>query len=56
MTKLQKILPDLIKEVVKQILSVIMLAGREVIVKDHRGTKNGFYERILEQLLENLRT
>jgi len=58
MTELKSILPDLIKEVVTQTLSAIMLAEREVFVKEHGGTRNGFYERSLDTTtgrLENLR-
>ena len=51
---LQKILPDLIKEVVKQTLESIMMAEREVFIKEHGGTKNGFYERNLDTTLGNL--
>ena len=40
--KLEKILPDIIKEVVKQTLESIMIAEREVFIKKHGGTKNGF--------------
>ena len=58
MTELKSILPDLIKEVVTQTLSAIMLAERDVFVKEHGGTKNGFYERSLDTTigrLENLK-
>lgn len=56
--ELQKILPDLVKEVVKQTLESIMTAEREVFLKEHGGTKNGFYVRNLDTVigkLENLR-
>ncbi len=53
---LQKILSDLIKEVVKQTLESIMTAEMEVFIKEHGGTKNGFYERNLDTTLENLKT
>ncbi|ADY73245.1 transposase mutator type [Desulfurobacterium thermolithotrophum DSM 11699] len=56
--KLQKILPDIIKEVVKQTLESIMVAEREVFLKENGGTKNGFYVRNLDTVigkLENLR-
>ena len=58
MTELKSILPDLIKEVVTQTLSAIMLAERDVFVKEHGGMKNGFYERSLDTTigrLENLK-
>ncbi len=35
--ELQKILPDIIKEVVKQTLESIMTAEREVFLKEHAG-------------------
>ena len=56
--KLQKILPDIIKEVVKQTLESIIVAEREVFLKENGGTKNGFYVRNLDTVigkLENLR-
>ena len=52
--RLQKILPDIIKEVVKQTLESIMVAKREVFIKEHGGTKNGFYERSLDTTLGKL--
>ena len=52
--KLQKILPDIIKEVVKQTLESIMIAEREVFIKEHGGTKNDFYERNLDTTLGKL--
>ncbi len=55
---LQKILPDLIREVVKQTLESVMVAEREVFLREHGGTKNGFYERSLDTTLgkvENLK-
>ncbi len=51
---LQKILLDLIKEVVKQTLESIMVAERNVFIKEHGGTKNGFYERNLDTTLGKL--
>jgi len=54
----EKILPDIIKEVVKQTLESIMIAEREVFIKEHGGTKNGFYMRNLDTVtgrLENLK-
>ena len=39
--ELQKILPDIIREVVKQTLETIMTAEREVFIKQHGGAKNG---------------
>ena len=52
--ELQRILPDLIKEVVKQTLESIMVAEREVFIKEHGGIKNGFYERNLDTTLGKL--
>ena len=52
--RLQKILPDIIKEVVKQTLESIMVAEREVFIREHGGTKNGFYERSLDTTLGKL--
>ena len=52
--KIKKFLPDLIKEVVKQTLESIMIAEREVFIKEHGGTKNGFYERNLDTTLGKL--
>ena len=49
--ELQEILPDIIKEVVKQTLGTIMIAEREVHLKEHGGTKNGFYVRNLDTTL-----
>lgn len=37
MIKLKSILPDLIKELITQTLSSIMLAERDVFVKEHGG-------------------
>jgi len=54
----RKILLDLIKEVVKQTLESIMVAERNMFIKEHRGTKNGFYRRNLDttfRKLENLK-
>ena len=51
---LQKILPDLIKELVKQTLESIMVAKSDVFIKEHEGTKNGFYERNLDTTLGKL--
>jgi hypothetical protein len=45
--ELQNILPNLVKEVVKQTLESIMTAEREVFLKEHGGTKNGFYVKNL---------
>ncbi len=56
--ELQQILPDIIREVVKQTLESIMIAEREVYLKEHGGTKNGFYLRNLDTIigkLENLK-
>ncbi len=56
--ELQKILLDLIKEVLKQTLESIMLAERDVFIKEHGGTKNSFYVRNLDTTigkLENLK-
>ena len=53
--ELQKILPDLVKEVVKQTLESIMLAERKVFIKEHGGTKNGFYVRNLDTVLGKLK-
>jgi len=53
--ELQKILPDLVKEVVKQTLESIMTAEREVFLKEHGGTKNGFYVRNLDTALGKLK-
>ena len=56
--ELREILPDLIKEVVKQTLESIMVAERDVFIKEHGGTKNGFYVRNLDTplgKLENLK-
>jgi len=53
--ELQKILPDLIKEVVKQTLESIMVAEREVFIKEYGGTKNGFYTRNLDTVLGKLK-
>jgi len=52
--KLQEILPDLIREVVKQTIESIMVAEREVFLKEHGGTKNGFYLRNLDTTLGKL--
>jgi len=38
--ELQKILPDFIKEVVKQTLESIMVAEREVFLKENGGTSS----------------
>jgi hypothetical protein len=40
--ELQKILPNFVKEVVKQPLESIMTAEREVFIRKHGGTRNGF--------------
>jgi len=53
--ELQRILPDLIKEVVKQTLESIMVAEREVFIKEYGGTKNGFYVRNLDTVLGKLK-
>ena len=53
--ELQKILPDLIKEVVKQTLESIMVVEREVFIKEYGGTKNGFYTRNLDTVLGKLK-
>jgi putative transposase len=56
--ELSVILPNLVREVVKQTLESIMVAERDVFVKEHEGTKNGFYTRNLDTTigkLENLR-
>ena len=37
--ELQQILPDLVKEVIKQTLESIMIAEREVFLKENGGTK-----------------
>ena len=52
--ELQNILPDIIKEVVKQTLESIMVAEREVFLKEHGGTKNGFYLRNLDTTVGKL--
>jgi len=52
--KLQGILPDLTREVVKQTIEPIMVAEREVFLKEHGGTKNGFYLRNLDTTLDRL--
>ena len=53
--ELRKILPDLVKEVVKQTLESIMIAEREVYLKEHGGTKNGFYVRNLDTVVGKLK-
>jgi putative transposase len=53
--ELQKILSDLIKEVVKQTLESIMIAEREVFLRQNGGTKNGFYVRNLDTVLGKLK-
>ena len=53
--ELQRILPDFIKEVVKQTLESIMMAEREVFIKEYGGTKNGFYARNLDTVLGKLK-
>ena len=53
--ELQKILPDSIREVVKQTLESIMIAEREVYLKEHGGTKNGFYVRNLDTVVGKLK-
>ena len=56
--ELQQILPDIIREAVKQTLESIMIAEREVYLKEHGGTKNGFHVRNLDTIigkLENLK-
>ncbi|WP_022847424.1 MULTISPECIES: hypothetical protein [unclassified Desulfurobacterium] len=45
--KLQKILPDIIKEVVKQTLEFIMTVERKVFLKEHGGTKTAFIKVFL---------
>lgn len=52
--ELQKILPDIIKEVVKQTFEAIMIAEREVFIKENNGTKNGFYTRNLDTSIGKL--
>ena len=52
--ELQRILPDIIKEVVKQTLRSVMTAEREVFLKKHGGMKNGFYERNLDTTIGKL--
>jgi len=56
--ELQQILPDIVEEVVKQTLETIIVAEREVFLRQNGGTKNGFYVRNLDTVigkLENLK-
>jgi len=53
--ELRKILPDLVKEVVKQTLESIMTAEREVFLKENGETKNGFYVRNLDTAIGKLK-
>ncbi len=53
--ELHRILPDTIKEVVKQILDSIMTTEKEVFLKEHEGTKNGFYVRNLDTAFGKLK-
>ncbi len=53
--ELQRILPNIIKEVVKQTLESIMTAEREVFLRQNGGTKNGFYVRNLDTVLGKLK-
>lgn len=48
-------LPEVIKEVVKQTLEVVMIAEREAFIKEEGGTKNGFYTRNLDTVLGSLK-
>lgn len=52
--ELNKILPNIIKEVVKQTLESIMVAEREIFIKENSGTKNGFYTRNFETVAGKL--
>lgn len=52
--ELNKILPNIIKEVVKQTLETIMVAEREIFIKENNGTKNGFYTRNFETIAGKL--
>lgn len=52
--ELNKILPNIIKEVVKQTLESIMVAEREIFIKENNGTKNGFYTRNFETVVGKL--
>lgn len=52
--ELNKILPNIIKEVVKQTLESIMVAEREIFIKENNGTKNGFYTRNFETVAGKL--
>ena len=52
--QLQRILPDIIREVVERTLESIMTAEREVFLREHGGTKNGFYERSLDTTVGKL--
>lgn len=52
--ELNKILPNIIKEVVKQTLETIMVAEREIFIKENNGTKNGFYTRNFETIARKL--
>ena len=53
--ELRKILPDLVKEVVKQTLESIMTAEREVFLKENGGTNDGFYVRNLDTAIGKLK-
>ncbi len=54
LTKILPNLPEIIKEVVKQTLKIIMIAEREVFLKENGGIKNGFYTRNFDTLLGKL--
>ena len=41
LTKILPNLPEIIKEVVKQTLEIIMIAERKVFLKENGGIKNG---------------
>ncbi len=53
--ELQKVLPDIIKEVVKQTFEAIMIAESKAFIKENNGTKNGFYTRNLDTSIGKLK-